>query len=232
MSDSAACAVPNGFVITGGTTNSSKCSNMVHFFHATSQTWKTLAPMKHARYYHAAVFFQDALYVIGGVNYQRELRPEMERYDGELNEWVKAGSLNELLPYAVVASKRLFVLSGTLSCAVHEWCSGEWEPRAKMPHECSKGSVTSLNGRIYVLGGIGKDNMCYDVDADQWSLIPPPHFPHTYGGAVKWRGKIVLVGGSDTDVIEEYDVVNNVWTELALHTPVKDIIVGVFPLRP
>ena len=91
-------------------------------------------------------------------------------------------------------------------------------PRREMP-------AALLDGRIYVTGGIGDNQVLstvevYDPARDSWSPAPPLPEPRHHHGAAAVNGKLYVIGGYSnlgaqpwraTETLFEYDPATRVW---------------------
>ena len=87
----------------------------------------------------------------------------------------------------------------------------KWSKKADMPSGFSRGSSVVFRHRIYVLGG--EQNCCvsYNPYQDQWETHPKSSVEHTAPSAVVWKDRILLGGGENTSVIEEYNPDTDPW---------------------
>jgi hypothetical protein len=98
----------------------------------------------------------------------------------------------------------------------------QWQVKAAMPAKCMNGSCTKLKEHIYVLGGSEPRMMRCHTETDKWTVLSSPQFAHTRGTATEWKGKILLLGGTDTDRIEEFDPATDQWSLWDTRMPRKD----------
>jgi N-acetylneuraminic acid mutarotase len=116
-----------------------------------------------------------------------------------------------------------------------------WKPLAALPGKRGSAVAAEVNGKIYVIGGAttmegSKDpfftafgparvlgtNDVYDPATNKWESRNPMSVPrnHAFSGVVD--GKIYVIGGrtghafilsaTNTDVVEEYNPVSNMWS--------------------
>lgn len=100
---------------------------------------------------------------------------------------------------------------------------GSWVTRAPMNEARQEVAVASLNGLIYVIGGIRGDRSTadtvevYDPAADSWHFAAPLPEPLHHTAAVAVNGRIYVVGGlsglrfAPRNVTFEYDPQRVVW---------------------
>ncbi len=82
-----------------------------------------------------------------------------------------------------------------------------------MPEFCCRGCCVIFMNKIYVLGGDQNCCMSYDPDQDQWKTHSKPTMTHAPASAVVWKDQILLCGGEDTSVIEEYNPGTDTWSQ-------------------
>ena len=97
-----------------------------------------------------------------------------------------------------------------------------WEEKTPMPTARKNMAVTSVDGKIFVIGGdaFQDTNEMYDPETDLWeSRAPmPTKRQHIKGASV--NGRIYIIGGlEDWETVsvknESYNPENNTWTEMA-----------------
>jgi N-acetylneuraminic acid mutarotase len=124
---------------------------------------------------------------------------------------------------------------------VYNPASDSWESLAPLPEKRGSALAVEVGGKIYLIGGattvegskdpyftffgparILSSNEVYDPATNKWASRRPMSVPrnHAFGGAV--NGKIYVIGGrtghafilsaSNTDVVEEYNPVSDMWS--------------------
>lgn len=80
-------------------------------------------------------------------------------------------------------------------------------------------SATIMGGKIYVAGGKGHTDStilcsveCYDPISGIWKKIANMNFPRAYFALIESKGMLYAIGHHK--VIERYDPVRDVWTEV------------------
>jgi N-acetylneuraminic acid mutarotase len=110
---------------------------------------------------------------------------------------------------------------------------GVWSEKARMFDLRSEVATAFLNGKIYVMGGLARNqeastlNQEYDIATDTWRDRRPMPFPLSHPNATVLNGKIYVVGGflaqvhvAAQDSNFEYDPAADTWRILApLRTP-------------
>ncbi len=174
---------------------------------ATAQSWKYIAPMKHARGEHRAVLLQNGkILVIGGQDGNSALQ-SCELYDPNSDTWTEAASLNVAryrFQAFVLNDGRVFVAGGlsaiginpptltTATCEIYDPNKNEWSLAASMsaPREGFAACKIS-DGRIAVFAGLNANDgsypsSCevYDPKTGQFSSLPPIPTPAAFMSAV------------------------------------------------
>ncbi|TDE49926.1 kelch repeat-containing protein [Nonomuraea mesophila] len=123
-----------------------------------------------------------------------------------------------------------------------------WSEAAPLPVVMNHPNVATVNGRIYVLGGLSggaswqalRDSFVYDPRTDRWTSLPPmPAGIERGSAAMGVRGtKIYLAGGMRTltpgagglqdtvDLVSSYDVVTGRWESLPNLPQARDHVGG------
>ncbi|ELU17111.1 hypothetical protein CAPTEDRAFT_217135 [Capitella teleta] len=220
------CSSPEGFIISGGHTNYNpmpQCSSYV----ALVKQWRLLPNMHIPRFAHASVYYQDKLYIIGGMESRHGYVDSVERLDAKT---MRREDLCDLpqgtsTPLVVIVKHRLFVLGGVTkvghSKTVLEFNFKDdtWDERSAMPKECRRGAAVEFNSFIYVVGGREQSCMRYDPRLDEWVSLQRTIFPHMFGPAMVWNDVIIVCGGEGTDVIEQYCPHSGTWSTWQLKLP-------------
>ena len=121
---------------------------------------------------------------------------------------------------------------------VYDPSAGNWSYGTSMPGNQSVGlaGVSSLNGQIYVAGGVALDDrsdstdrlLRYDPVNDSWTQLANMNNERHSFELVAFRGKLIAYGGvavffdpisnttveSETNLTEAYDPVTNSWSQL------------------
>lgn len=90
---------------------------------------------------------------------------------------------------------------------------GQWGRKADMIEPNSEFTLTSVGGKIYVLGGYPKGRVTvrtvqiYDIASDTWTLGPPLPQPNNHGVATAVDGLIYLIGGQTDPNVAYVDTV-------------------------
>jgi Kelch motif len=100
----------------------------------------------------------------------------------------------------------------------------EWSSLTPLPQRFSAGAATSLDGRIWVVGGnsettSGRQVFAYDVRRRHWTEEPGLPAPRTNLAVVADHGKLYAIGGLDpvnaTKTVFVYDLATRRWSRAA-----------------
>ncbi|MEW6252858.1 MAG: kelch repeat-containing protein [Planctomycetota bacterium] len=173
----------------------------------------TIADMTYARAWVA--FTDDAahrLYVIGGMDVNRQATVYVERYDASQNQWSVLAPLPEARVHAAAASDgagRVLVIGGQDAAGTavrtvfaYEIANDRWTPVAPLPVALhSHGAALGANGHVYAFGGMGPTGTSaatyiYDPATNQWTNGPAlPAARSAPGAALRGDGCVYALGG-------------------------------------
>ena len=120
-----------------------------------------------------------------------------------------------------------------------EAVENSWKIMANLPDSGLGPGVAVVNGKIYVIGGTGKEgylstNVEYDPATNNWALRKPMPTPREAFGIAVYKNKIYCIGGGDgsdqgvTGVNEVYDPLTDTWeTKRPMPTPREGICAQV-----
>ena len=118
----------------------------------------------------------------------------------------------------VVTTKQLFELDTE---------ENMWSKLVKIPVDhCSTASMTTVYDKLCVAGG-GPSRVCafYHPAFNAWWIGQQPSLDHTQGTLVfhGWSSKLLslLLGGRQTDAIEEYSLMDETWSVSSMKLPDK-----------
>jgi N-acetylneuraminic acid mutarotase len=225
-------------------------------FRVKPVTWTPKAAMPSPRLEFAAAAVNDLVYVIGGRDDTVPVTPRpptavVEIYDPANDSWTDGPTLPEPIANAkaITVNNRIYVIGGIPELApetraVYEFdlATQLWTSKADLPFARSAAAAAAHAGQIYVAGG--RDGgmqsntlLRYDPSTNLWSVGSP--MSHAREGSVAdvIDGKILVYGGYTTTfpqdagyrgVLESYDPVMDLWTELAPGDPRRDMGVAAF----
>ena len=72
--------------------------------------------------------------------------------------------------------------------------------------------MISLQGKLFAAGGYSKVFMQYNPSTDTWTTLNAPTLNHEFAALVHHGQKLYLLGGSEEDRVEEYDLDTKTWS--------------------
>lgn len=194
--------------------------------------WEEVAPMSNPRWGHAAVTFEDRIYVFGGVSLRRRILDSVEIYDPVENSWEAGPALPLPLYYhaATVVGDYIYIIGGLNERSrpidqVIRFDPNEnrrpyrietlmREPRYSM-------SVVSVRNNILVLGGRNDDHFgadtsgyWFNVRDSTWLPAPSLNYGRSNFGMVV-DSTVIVIGGIDFGPVSSVEIlVNGRWIEL------------------
>ncbi len=200
--------------------------------------WDTRQSLLEANSEMAVAELDGKIYVLGGYPSSRVTVTSVQIYDSATDSWTLGPSLPGPVNHttAVSVNGKLYVLGGQSTAAgggpfldtVFEFdpLIGEWALKAPMPRARGGGAAAVVNDRIYVAGGRpphGTDFAVYDPLADSWTVLPDVPTGRNHIAAAAINGLVYVVGGrfgsgfrsEMTNVVEVYNPLTNLWTEVA-----------------
>ncbi|KAB0397580.1 hypothetical protein E2I00_016937 [Balaenoptera physalus] len=207
-------------------------------YHPDSRRWTPLPGMPgFARSEFATCTLRNDIYVSGGHINSRDVW----MFSSHLHTWIKVASLHKgrWRHKMAVVQGQLFVVGGfdglQRLCSVERYdpFSNTWAAAAPLPEAVSSAAVAPCAGRLYVMGGAGRDGVstnkvqCFDPKEDRWSLRSPAPFSQRCLEAVSLEDTIYVVGGLMSKIFT-YNPGMDVWGEAAvLPSPVESCGVTV-----
>jgi len=157
-------SVVNGkiYAIGGAMDTSGPAFRTVEEYDPATDTWTRKANMPEPRYFHTAGVVNGKIYIIAGSWQAYTGSSAVFEYDPASDTWEKKTDAPTARswqsPTAGVADGRIYVIGGDAGppdADVEEYdpVTDTWTTRADMPTPRGALSTTSLNGRIYVIGG-------------------------------------------------------------------------------
>ena len=262
-----------GFIPAGdGTDHASyRTSRWVHRFDSLTGRWSQLPDLPGRREYTRAIASDGNVFLLGGgiqkptpdVNY--ESRNEVFRFSAsaESPHWQKVASLNVPRTHMAVgvAKGHLIVVGGnryqfadggyssrTIQGVTETFETAKpengWSQRAPIPG-APRGwcASASLNGRLYVLGGLSftpteegvrgpkikhAEALAYDPVGDQWTRLADPPMAVSGWEAAPYRGRyIIAIGGVSkrwSDLAFVYDTKDDRWMKMENPLPVGGVV--------
>ena len=255
----AAVAMNGKIYVMGGLANANydttSYTNTNYEYDPVSNTWSTKAPMPTARVAHVAAAVNGKIYVIGGAtsNTNPAAVPEVstnEEYDPATDTWATKSPMPtpRRAAGAAVVNGKIYVIGGKVNAncsypgcinptglTVNEEynpATDTWTNKVAMPTGRRCLDVTSVNGKIYAMGGWNgindfSGNEEYDPITDSWTTktAMPTAMSCMAAGAV--NGKIYTIGGSDITGLNFNT--NNEYTPPSLAATTLSVASSVIP---
>uniref|UniRef100_A0AAQ4R929 BTB domain-containing protein n=1 Tax=Gasterosteus aculeatus aculeatus TaxID=481459 RepID=A0AAQ4R929_GASAC len=178
-------------------------------------SWKRLADMQEFRSNFSVVVHGKLLYAIGGDKEINTNVDSVEMYDPGTDSWSFVQPLDRALSgHAVTAMDEAIFISGGFDCKYV--CLGTTS-LADMTHDRAQHCMETLQGRLYVAGGLcnlGKfytnQLLCeaYDLVADSWTAFASLTLPHVGAASAILEGKIYVLGGYCQEYCSESGLVH------------------------
>lgn len=211
---------------------------------AGASSWEPLPELNTARQEIASVWFEDALYAIGGFDAGAGTLASVERWRPGDAAWEAVAPLAVAVnhPAAAVVGGRLVVVGGyrgpglgnaTDAVQVYDPAADAWSLAAPMPQARGGLAAAVVDGLLYAVGG-ARDGVsvaevsAYDPEADAWQARPPMPTPRDHLGVAELDGRLHVLGGriggdhvhghADPFVLpthEVYDPATEAWTTAA-----------------
>ncbi|XP_078504073.1 kelch-like protein 31 [Lissotriton helveticus] len=178
----------NGLLFAVGGRNTEGCLLSVECYVPSTNQWQMKAPLEVARCCHASASVDGKILVTGGYINNAYSRLTC-MYDPSTDSWQDKSSLSTPRGWhcAVSLSDRVYVMGGSqlgargervdvLPVECYNPHSGQWSYCSPLATGVSTAGATSLNGRIYLVGGWNevekkykKCIQCYNPDLNEWT---------------------------------------------------------------
>lgn len=178
----------NGLLFAVGGRNTEGCLFSVECYVPSTNQWQMKAPLEVPRCCHASASVDGKILVTGGYINNAYSRSTC-MYDPSTDSWQDKSSLSTPRGWhcAVSLSDRVFVMGGSqlgargervdvLPVECYNPHSGQWSYCSPLATGVSTAGATSLNGRIYLVGGWNevekkykKCIQCYNPDLNEWT---------------------------------------------------------------
>lgn len=154
--------------------------------YTSNGTWESLPPLLNPRQENSVTALNNRIYVTGGILSNVSYQPN-----------------NPPIAESVIFS----TISTTTTTQYYDVDTATWHDAASMPVSINHGNIATVNGKIYVLGGLSGTNLSswnalsntyvYDSEQDEWSPMAPMPADTARGAcAVGVHGdEVYLAGG-------------------------------------
>lgn len=214
--------------------------SVVSFAEETTPTWKTVKDMSVTRAYLGTATVNGKIYAIGGEGEGAGGLNSVEEYNPLTDTWVNKSPMptGRCAFATTVVDGKIYVIGGlkrydplhpftsdyTNAVEVYDPSTDVWTNKSPMPIATELCSATSLDGKIYVVGGFSNNYSTnkvevYDPQSDSWTT--KNNFPYSLRSlqVVTINNKIYAIGGAksgDSDLsnkVLEYNSTTDTWTE-------------------
>jgi N-acetylneuraminic acid mutarotase len=212
-------------------------------------TWTRKADMPTARYWSGSAVVDGKIYVFGGMVIGGEPVPKgitavVEEYDPATDTWTRRADMPTARHgvRAAAVDGIIYAIGGWKGDAVTCWgnmlstveaydpATDTWDTKAGMPTRRGASAIAVVDGRIYVIGGPGKNvaNLplstveAYDPATDTWTTKADMPTARRKASACVIDGRIYVSGGATTrggilpptvPTVEIYDPATDTWTQ-------------------
>ncbi|XP_076810071.1 kelch-like protein 26 [Clavelina lepadiformis] len=182
-------AVLNGKIfVVGGANKTCGQLSSGEYYSSAFNSWTNISPMKQERSGNAVVACRGFVYSLGGVNTTNYLN-SVERYYPKNDvwddvpsmkvprRWFAAVALNDTHIYAIGGQTPDKTETRQKSVERYDVTTNKWDDVSEMNVERRAHAACVLQGKIYVIGGLGKHNLalksieCYDPATDKWTIV-------------------------------------------------------------
>jgi N-acetylneuraminic acid mutarotase len=211
-----------------------------------NNTWIAKSPMPTTRYGFSVAVVNGKIYAIGGVGtYDSGNLKIVEEYDPAADNWTTKTPMPTGRSHCAIqaVSNKIYAIGGyryysispgyydgTVTDKNEEYdpAIDSWTTKAPMPSVRGGVASATLDGKIYVLGGITHEsggwstspsnpqdnkNERYDPSTNSWDTMKPLPTATGASSAESINGKIYLIGGfGPSDKTQEYNPSANSWT--------------------
>ncbi|MFC1724997.1 Kelch repeat-containing protein [candidate division KSB1 bacterium] len=186
ISNNSAAAVGSRIYTIGGRAENVQSGKFVFQYNIEDDKWERKTDMLTGRANLAAAVVGGKVYAIGGNMY----KDTNERYDPETDSWESLVPMptgrQHLNDCAAVIGGKIYIIGGfeapeqrntfgppSAKNEVYDTETDTWEEKAPLPIPRDSPAVAGVNGKIYVIGGIGSRSEpphveIYDPASDKW----------------------------------------------------------------
>ncbi|CAK8684657.1 unnamed protein product [Clavelina lepadiformis] len=175
------------FVVGGANENGTQLTSGEYYTSAVNK-WSDISPMKEPRSGNAAVSCRGYIYSLGGHGSNKYLSSVERFHPGNdvwddvpsmkvPRYWLAAVALNDTHIYAIGGKAGDDNATKQKSVERYDVTTKKWSDVGEMNVERSSHAACVLQGKIYVVGGIDKNNSavksieCYDPTTNKWTIV-------------------------------------------------------------
>jgi N-acetylneuraminic acid mutarotase len=213
-----------------------------------SNQWYSLASLPMGIGYFGMAQANGKIYTFGGENFNGYYpipTTAVLEYNPVTNTWLNRSQMPQPLQVPAASLNGKIYLAGGNQIdqtgkshaisTVEEYdpAANTWIQKADLPSPRMFNGVTSLNGKLYVIGGLGPNSeytntvYAFDPGNNSWSEAAPMPTSRDGVGAVASNGKIFAIGGNGgtwLSTVEVFDPVANTWsTKKSMPIPLADM---------
>ena len=165
------------------------------------------------------------LYCLGGWNEIGRVTFSVSKQNPINNQWESVTEMPTPKASfgAAVIGKKIYVCGGHEGhiflnlLEVYDCESNTWTELAPMPNVRDDIGMAVLNGHIYVAGGwIGANKFSsvlkYSPETNTWTEVKAMNEGRSLHELVELHGTLYAIGGKDTNTVERYSPINDMWT--------------------
>ena len=185
----------------------------------TNGRWRPIAPMSGPRCGACSVIIDNEMWVMGGVDDDRNALATVEVYSPKTNSWRSCTPMSQRRYGAVagVVGGRLVVAGGygdgRFLSSAEAYTGTGWTPLPPMPHEAWLATACVLNGRLYVMGGEGSNKLqvleMTEENGLSWSCKADLPAIRVSAASVVHEGRVWVMGGYLDGEVESASVITN-----------------------
>ena len=250
------CVVDGKVFVIGGDVDKLGDTSIatVEMYDPKTDTWERRADMPTARSGVSTLVMDGKIYAIGGAKvkkyqigpgwgYSSKLLPTIEMYDPATDTWTqKADMPVPRSGSACVVDGKIYVIGGSAagrkqrrldSVDVYDPATDTWTKAKSMNHARGVPAVSVVNGKVYVMGGMGWPQIpnhpgpflssaeVFDPKNNWWTEVAEMPTPKALHTASVIDGKIYVIGGGFQgdgpfeylSTVEIYDPETDSWTQ-------------------
>ena len=240
----------------------SRTGKDVEMYDPSTNKWTYVASMNISRSRLGATSLDGKLYAIGGNAGFTNTENTAEMYDPSTNKWTKVASMNtkRMDLKATSLNGKLYAIGGhTLgygrqhgcgegceqflnSVEIYDPSTDKWTYVASMNTRRHSLAATSLNGKLYAIGGLDYKNErvnsktflnsveMYDPSTNKWTYVASLINNICGHGTASLNGKLYVIGGYDEekrrrlDSVKMYDPSTDKWTNVSSMNTRRDSV--------